>query len=412
MFVGITNEPRHYAWGSRTLIPELLGVPPSVRPAAELWLGAHPLCPSRVLDPSQTGGYEHLGAWITADPKRTLGAARSSDELPFLMKLLAAEEPLSIQVHPDAGQARKGYAVECDHGPPVHSPVRIYKDPRHKPEIVLAVNGPFKALAGFRPLNATRDLIQALVTQSAHLPGAQRTLIELGKHFETPTASVLQNVMAHFLDGEAPPSLLEAVTSAVSAPVVPGRFATEIATLAEVAGKRPGDPGLLVALLLNCVTLEKGQAIYIPPGTVHAYLSGLAVEVMAASDNVVRGGLTDKHCNVQEFQRVMCFHETTQPTHKSEHPANGIMIYRPRERDFQLCIMDPPADEEVSIELSGPAIAIALSGAPRLIGLKGSVALTQGQSVFLTPDEAVLRVTGPGHIALAMPGEAQSGSQG
>ncbi|MFC7375780.1 mannose-6-phosphate isomerase, class I [Brachybacterium sp. GCM10030267] len=404
MFVEITNEPRPYAWGSRTLIPEFLGRAPSGYPEAELWLGAHPLCPSRILDPSRTGGHEHLDAWIAAEPERTLGADRDGDELPFLMKLLAAGEPLSIQVHPDAEQAREGFEAENARGVPVDSPVRTYKDPRHKPEIALALEDPFDALAGFRPLERTRRLLTELSERAAHRPDAQRILTQLAAQLEGPTEPALRQVMAQFLDDTAAAPLLDAVTAAVAEPAVDGEFAAEITTLAEIAAARPGDPGLLVALLLNRVTLERDQAVYLPPGNVHAYLRGLAVEVMAASDNVVRAGLTGKHLDVDELQRITRFAETPGPVHTADQPAEGVAIYRPDERDFQLSVLSAPADGEVSAELNGPGIALVLDGAPQLRGRHESAAPTRGQALFITPDECSLHVSGTGRIALATTG--------
>lgn len=401
MFVEITNEPRPYAWGSRTLISEFLGRAPSGHPEAELWLGAHPLCPSRILDPSRADGHEHLDAWIAAEPERTLGTDRNGDELPFLLKILAADEPLSIQVHPDAEQAREGFEAENARGIPLDSPQRTYKSPRHKPEIALSFDQPFDALAGFRPLEQTRQLLDELIARSAHRSDIQRTLTELATRLEGPTETVLRRVMAQFLDDVAAAPVLAAVVAAVAEPVADGRFAPDIRTLAEIAADRPDDPGLLVAMLLNRVTLERGQAVYLPPGNVHAYLRGLAVEVMAASDNVVRAGLTGKYLDTDELQRITHFSDTSCPVHPPELPACGIAVYCPDVPDFRLSVISAPATGEVSVEPTGPAIALVLDGTPQLRGRHATASLTRGQALFITPDEGSLRLAGTGRVALA-----------
>lgn len=405
MFVGITNAPRPYAWGSRTRLAEFLGREPSGHPEAEVWLGAHPESPSRILDPSSTGGHERLDTWIAADPERALGAERSSDELPFLMKLLAAEDPLSIQVHPDEDQAREGYDAENARGIPLDRPERTYKDSRHKPEIALAVDAPFDALAGFRPLDRTRLLLQELIRRSARRPEARRQLVELEAQLAGPPGPVLRRIMDRFFDEQAAPPLLDAMAEAVTTPGGSGDWGPEIDALAEIARRRPDDPGLLVALLLNRITLEQDQAVYVAPGDVHAYLHGLAVEVMAASDNVVRGGLTSKHVDVSALRRIARFHESPQPVHDPDVPAHGVAVYRPRETDFQLAVLAPSPGQGAGVALTGPAIALGLSGAPRLSGRHETTSLAPGQAVYLTPDEQVVHAAGQGRIAVAMPGD-------
>ncbi|MFI9485789.1 mannose-6-phosphate isomerase, class I [Promicromonospora sp. NPDC052451] len=409
MLLRVTNTPRDYAWGSRTAIARLIGRTPSGRPEAELWLGAHPLCPSRVVDPDRAGGHATLDAWIAADPARALGADRASDDLPFLLKVVAAEAPLSIQVHPDAVRARQGYDDENRRGVPLTSPARVYRDARHKPELALALDGPFDALVGFRPLGATRRLVAELAgtAQEHGLAGADRLarlLDTLRPGADAGPEPVLRRLVGEFLSGAgAADDLVHAVTEAArKAPCGRGLDA-ELGTLAELAAGRPSDPGILVALLLNRVTLQPGEAVYLPPGTVHAYLRGVAVEVMAASDNVVRAGLTDKHVDGRELQRLAAFQVTEEPRVTPVRAAAGAELFDAGLPDFALTVVTAPGT--TTLDLPGPAIALAVEGVVRVTGEvtgeRDGAALHAGESVFVTPDERALTVTGQGRLVLA-----------
>ncbi|MDR7381766.1 mannose-6-phosphate isomerase, class I [Promicromonospora iranensis] len=423
MLLRVTNTPRDYPWGSRTAIARLTRRPPSGRPEAELWLGAHPLCPSRIVDPAQVdpvqadpvqadpvqaGGHATLDAWIAADPDRALGPGRTSDELPFLLKVVAAEAPLSIQVHPDATRARQGYDDENRRGVPLTGPDRVYRDPRHKPELALAFDGPFEALVGFRPLGATRRLVAELA-ETAHdgrLAGEDR-LADLGRTLDRSAGPdvdpepVLRRLVGAFLAGdEAARTLVPVVAeSARKAPRGHG-LDRELDTLADLAAGRPDDAGVLVALLLNHVTLRPGEAVYLPPGTVHAYLRGVAIEVMAASDNVVRAGLTDKHVDVHELQRLATFRVTDDPRLAPARVASGTELFDAGLPDFALAVVTA-SDTGARVDLSGPAIALALDGEVHVTGQDGDAVLRAGESVFVTPDERTLAVAGRGRLAVA-----------
>jgi mannose-6-phosphate isomerase len=405
----ITNTPRSYPWGSRTAIAELTGRPPGGLPEAELWLGAHPLCPSRIVEPGSAGGHTTLDAWISADPGRALGPARVSDDLPFLMKVVAADTPLSIQTHPDAAQARRGFDDEDHRRVPRTSPDRVYKDSRHKPELALAIGGPFEALVGFRAAGTTRRLVAELaeVARRQHLAGGDRLTSLVRRLAEAAGADpVLRRLVGTFLAGDqAARELVTIVTDAAGKAPRGGAFDRELDTLAGLAAERPGDPGILVALLLNRVTLQPGEAVYLPPGTVHAYLRGTAVEVMASSDNVVRAGLTDKHVDVRELQRLATFRETTEPFLAPVRTTPGTDLFAPGLPEFALAVVTTPdAARGVSgarLPLSGPAIALALDGEVEVAGQQGSAVLRHGESVFVTPDERALTISGRGRVALA-----------
>lgn len=409
MLLRVTNTPRDYPWGSRTAIARLTGRPPSGRPEAELWLGAHPLCPSRLVDPARAGGHATLDTWIAADPDRALGPGRTTDELPFLLKVVAADAPLSIQVHPDAARARHGFDDENRRGVPLTSPDRVYRDHRHKPELALALDGPFEALVGFRPLGATRRLVAGLAV-TAHrqqLADEDRLADLVGTLDRAAVADadpepVLRRLVGAFLAGDDAARALVQIVAEAARKAPRGRgLDRELDVLADLAAGRPGDAGILVALLLNHVTLRPGEAVYLPPGTVHAYLRGVAIEVMAASDNVVRAGLTDKHVDVHELQRLTAFHVTTDPYLAPLRAAPGTELFDAGLPDFALAVVTAPDAAHARVDLSGPAIALVLDGEVQVAGQHGDAVLRAGESVFVTPDERTLAVAGRGRVAVA-----------
>ncbi|WP_448851432.1 mannose-6-phosphate isomerase, class I [Corynebacterium sp. 335C] len=281
-----------YPWGSRTLLADLRGEEsPSPRPQAEIWFGAHPLGPS-------TAGDRPLPDVIAEDPAGQVGDA--GGDLPFLLKLLAADAPLSLQAHPTREQAERGYAAEDEAGVPVTAPDRNYRDPNHKPELLVALTE-FHALAGFRPLERTRELFAELA-----IPELERYLVLLDA--VTPEEG-LRSLFTTWLTLPAGVlgDLVDAVARACAAYDGGGWVGQVAATTADIAVRYPGDPGVLASMLLNRVTLQPGEAVFLGARQLHAYLSGMGVEIMANSDNVLRGGLTSKHVDVVELLRVLEF---------------------------------------------------------------------------------------------------------
>lgn len=379
MFVAIANTPRPYAWGSRTAIAELLGREPSGEPEAELWLGAHAGSPSVIVDPVQTGGARTLAEWIAADPRQALGADAASARLPFLLKLLAAESPLSLQAHPTPDQAREGFDREEAAGVPIDAAHRNYRDPFPKPELIYALSDRFEALCGFRSVASFRADIVALgdpglaplierASSDAALPHLVRWLSEGGPEVD---------------------AIVGRVASAPAAPPLVTRLAAEY----------PGDPGIVIALLLNHVTLRRGQALYLPAGNIHAYLSGLGVELMTASDNVLRGGLTPKHVDVPELLRVLDFSVVPVPYLEPSHPFPGVEVFAPAGPGFALARITGSG----SIAPQGAAIAVCTGGSFDLSG-RSTTRLDRGGAVFITPDEGrlALRMSGEGELFIAM----------
>ncbi|MGX5680765.1 mannose-6-phosphate isomerase, class I [Schumannella luteola] len=389
MFVAITNSPRDYAWGSRGAISALLGAERTDAVEAELWLGAHHGSPSRIVDPSTTGGASDLAEWIAADPATATGDG-DAVTLPFLLKVLAAGSPLSLQAHPTPEQAEIGFAREEAAGIPIDAAHRNYKDPYAKPELILAVSDEFGALCGFRPASETREAIGRLLELAAQSDEDARGplthwLDRLGG--DDSIQSVFEWLIS---SGEGVDELVAAVARLVSAN--PG-FATQ-RTIAEAY---PGDPGLVISLLLHEVTLAKGEALFLPAGNIHAYLHGVGIELMSSSDNVLRGGLTPKHVDVPELLSVLDFRPLPAPYLIPEVPVPDVRIFHPEGTDFELVEFEGAG----LLPLDGPAIALCLDGSFELTGGRGSASLSRGEIVYVTPDEGDLTVAGAGMLVVA-----------
>ncbi|MEV4551947.1 mannose-6-phosphate isomerase, class I [Nonomuraea wenchangensis] len=373
---------RPYDWGSVTALPELFGTEPTGQPQAELWMGAHPGAPSTV------GGVP-LDAVIAADPAAALGpgtAGRFGGRLPYLLKILAVARPLSLQVHPSAEQARAGYAAENARGIPLDARERTYKDDSHKPEMVCAVT-PFHGLCGFRSPAATAGLLDRLV-----VPGLRPWI---GALRDGEPAAALRTVFAEML-GDAAAPLRAEVERALLAAGDP-----ELAPYAEIARACPGDRGVTAALLLHHVELAPGEALYLGAGVPHAYLGGVAVEIMANSDNVLRCGLTSKHIDVPELMRVVGFAPGEPHRVAAERGGPGEHRYLPPAPEFALARHE--LDGERAHELPGgvPQIVVCVEGEARLDGV---AALRPGESAFLPAEVSSTRLEGKGTTYRATPG--------
>jgi len=378
MFVGITNTPRDYAWGSTTAIAELLGTTPSGSPEAELWLGAHPGSPSVVLEPAKVGGAATLSELV--------GPAG----LPFLLKVLAASHPLSLQAHPTLDQAAEGFARENALGVPLDAANRNYKDALHKPELIYALSDGFRALCGFRDASETRATIDRLL---GALPGDAALTGWLARlQMDDDIRATFQWLVT---GGSDVSELVEAVVEAAALLDGPN-----FDLVAQLATEYPGDPGIVISLMLNLVSLKKGEVLYLPAGNIHAYVDGLGIELMASSDNVLRGGLTPKHVDVPELLSVLDFSPVEVPYLAPEEPVAGVHIFRPDVADFVLTVVT--VDGSVAIDASGPAIAICTDGDVELNGYT----LEHGTSVFVTADDSITSVAGRGTVFIATAGVA------
>ena len=441
MLIFIENTPRPYAWGSKGALPDMLGTPPTGEPQAELWLGDHPGSPATVAKPAPAR--RTLIDLIVSDPDRY---GVDGGHLPFLLKVLAIEAPLSLQVHPDPEQAAAGYDAEEAAGVPLDAPERNYGDRNHKPELLVALTE-VRALSGFRPLLAVRGELAALAArcrsagdpdgalalETAALrlagPGAEgrrRAFLDWAFSGDPLVARALGALGALLGDGARPGGRDagseahedDGGTGADARGVEPAR----VDALRELLRTHPGDPGVLVSLLLHLVHLSPGEAVYLRARQIHAYLGGVAVEVMAASDNVLRAGLTEKHVDIAELCRVVDPGELDEPRFPCERLAPGLVAWRPDVPDFQLLrarLCDPEesgAEEpslpesapEVRVPAPRPVVLVATSGRVRVERPAAELAevanVRRGQSLYISAGEPVL-LTGHGEVFLATVGE-------
>ena len=383
---------RTYAWGSRTAIAEFTGRPaPTAHPEAELWLGAHPGDSAMLVD---SAGQTSLLDVIAADPNGELGPAvrdRFGDALPFLVKVLAADEPLSLQAHPSAQQAVEGYARENRRGVPVNSPERNYRDRSHKPELLVAL-GEFEALAGFRPAARSVELMRALA-----VPELEPYIALLAGQ---PDAAGLRALFTTWITAPQPDVdvLIGAVLEGAVAYVRSGKreFAAEARTVLELGERYPGDAGVLAALLLNRINLQPGEGIFLPAGNLHSYLHGMGMEVMANSDNVLRGGLTPKHVDVPELLRVLDF-QPVDDMRVGTHREGIEVVYDTPSAEFagSVLILD---GEDLGHEVDapsrhdGPQILVCTQGSVTARAKSGEVRLERGTAAWVAADDLPIRL--------------------
>ncbi|MCC4907831.1 mannose-6-phosphate isomerase, class I [Microbacterium sp. cx-59] len=397
MLAALTNTPRDYAWGSTTLIAGLEGRAPTGVPEAEIWFGDHPGSPARL----GTDGNPTLAEWLSAHGTDAETPAR----LPYLLKLLAAASPLSIQVHPSKAEAEAGVAREDADGVAADAPHRNYKDDNHKPEVIVAISERFEALAGLRDLDATRRLVAAL-GDSAGVRALADSLEGEGDgdgSLGGDASAALRRTIAWLLSGSAQNTVDDVIAALGTA--MTAEFEPEIAAVRAIAEAYPGDPGVVVALLMNYVSLTRGEAVFVPAGVLHAYLSGLGVELMAASDNVLRGGLTPKHIDVDELLRIVDARPDAPPRLAPQPVAEGVEVFAPGIADFELWHITSGADDERRVPLHGPGIALAVAGEPVVRTASGAeVSLRPGAAAFATADEHELVISGAGEVFVAQPG--------
>ncbi|MFF0437107.1 mannose-6-phosphate isomerase, class I [Streptomyces sp. NPDC004327] len=373
----LVNTVRPYAWGSTTAIPELLGTAPTGEPQAEMWMGAHPGAPSR----TDRGPLNEL---IDADPVRELGPAtveKFGPQLPFLFKILAAGAPLSLQVHPDLAQARAGFAAEEAAGLPADDPRRNYKDANHKPELICALTE-FHGLCGFR------DPVEAADTMAALGVDALKPYVDvLHAH---PEEDALREVFTALLTAD-PAEIAHTVAEAAHAAARLGGAHT---IYARIAHHYPTDPGVLAAMLLNPVTLQPGEALFLGAGVPHAYVDGLGVEIMANSDNVLRCGLTPKHVDVPELLRVVRFEPGEPGVLRPEASVTGEELYDTPIDEFRLS-RHVRAEGAVPTDLTAPTpqVLLATAGRPAV----GDAVLAPGESVFVPAGE-MTELSGAGTV--------------
>lgn len=387
------NPVQRYDWGSTEHLPRLLGVDPDGTPQAELWMGAHPLAPSRAL---VHGRWVPLDELIAADPDAMVGSevrARFGETLPFLLKVLAAAHPLSLQVHPDQAQARAGFEREDRAGIARDAPQRSYRDANHKPELLCALNH-FDVLSGFRSSDVVASVLDAFGLGQEWADLARR--VEPGELcgvlWDLPPSR--QRDLAVLVDHAA--SRLDGAALA--------RWGPEAELVRRLAAWYPGDVGVVIALCMNRLRLQAGQAMFASAGRLHAYLDGVGVEIMANSDNVVRGGLTSKAVDVAELRRLLLpGADATAPIDPVIDELSGEAVLPVFVDEFALSSFSLDGDR-LAVPSPGPEILLCVDGGADVASPAGSASLERGGSLFVPASSARYELRGAGTIYRARVG--------
>ena len=392
MMERLTGVIQPYAWGSLTAIPEFLGKEPTGKPQAELWFGAHPLAPSTV-------DGEPLDKVVAHDPVGVVGRASVEafgPRLPFLLKVLAAAQPLSLQAHPSRQQAEAGFAREQAAGIPRDAPNRTYRDGWPKPEVLCAMVET-DALCGFREPQETYQLFEKLGVASAL--DVVKPLADADVPADKRLATVFGRLLRRSADQR---SVITEVVQAAEASSAdnPESFTR---TARELGRYYPGDPGVLAALLMNRVTLHPGDALYMPAGNLHAYLSGGGVEIMANSDNVMRGGLTPKYVNVDELLAILDFTPGFRGLITPVEESRGLWRYPAPAPEFALWRIETRGEPvNVPAGTSG-RILLVTDGNVSVRSATQELDLVRGEAALLSAGEEAV-VTGHGTAFVGGPG--------
>jgi len=387
----LEGQIRRYAWGSPTVIPQLLGQEATGAPAAELWFGAHADAPSQSRE-----RHGNLAALIAANPEGLLGAGvvnRFGARLPFLLKVLAADAPLSLQVHPTNTQAEEGFGEENGRGIPLSASERSYRDRNHKPELLCALTD-FEALCGFRRPSDTALLFDALAV--SELAPCRSLLTE--PDGVRSCVTVLLNLSEH-----AAGALVRAVESACRRVACSGGPWADVAQRgAQLASAYPGDVGVVVALLLNLLKLRPGQAVYLDAGQIHAYLRGAGVEIMASSDNVLRCGLTVKHVDTTEVLRIADFTATDVAPLEAVSDQDGWATFHTPAPDFRLSMVNLDHNL-VKVRAREAQILLCTAGTARLVAPDLEIEMRRGEALFVAPGNSAM-LSGTGTVFRAQAG--------
>jgi mannose-6-phosphate isomerase len=388
----LTSAIQPYAWGSPTLMAEFLGQPNrDGGPQAELWIGAHPLLPSQVV---LSDGPQPLDQWIQRSPEAVLGRAVAEQfgpELPFLLKVLAVAAPLSIQCHPDRTQARAGFAREDSLGIPRDAPQRNYRDQNHKPELIVALSR-YTALKGFRPAEQIVAHLRVL-----EWPILAPAIAALTRQDEAGL-KVFFSILMSLARAE------QAQVAARAAQVARAHAASDLVWewVLRLHDRYPDDIGVLSPLYLNLLVLEPGQALFLPAGELHAYLDGLGVEIMANSDNVLRGGLTPKHVDVPELTALLNFCSELPRVLTPQARPDGVSVYVTPAAEFELGVLDVHQGAPHAVDAAhGIEILLVIEGRVRVLASDGTLELDRGTSALVPAATGSYRLEGEACVARA-----------
>lgn len=381
------NPIKDYPWGSHTAINEFYNISNiNDQPQAEMWMGCHPNGSSQLIDAENNK--INIDDFINQAPETVLGDAFNKfGEIPFLFKVLAADKPLSIQVHPSKIRAEEGYVAENLAGIPVSSPNRNFKDPNHKPELVFAVT-PFNALNGFRPFNDIVELFNGLV-----LAPLQNEIAGFKKLPSGDTLRVLFEALL-ILEGEAKKAAIaELLTYAAN------QTSLVFETIKQLAAVYPDDMGIFSPLLLNVVKLNPGEAMFLYAETPHAYLQGLALEVMANSDNVLRAGLTPKYIDIDALISNIRF-DVTEPENILMQPevSGNQAEYPIPVQDFSFSILTNESSLNENIHMTSASVLFCEYGQFEVACAQNAVTVEKGESVFVPASASAISVTGSGRV--------------
>lgn len=401
----LDNPIQPYPWGSPTAIPELLGRSnPQASPWAELWMGAHPKAPSLV---ETGGGWRPLDAVIEENPQAVLGqwlSRQFQGRFPFLFKVLAASAPLSIQAHPDKAQAKRGFAMENRLGLPLDAPDRNYKDDNHKPECICALE-PFWALCGFRRVS---DILAYM---------GELALPEFGDHLAVLRRQPDRNGLRRFFQGlmtTEPDARRRLVQKAASASESRASDDPVFQWVVHLNSAYPGDIGVISPLMMNLIRLEPGQALFLSAGELHAYLEGVGIELMANSDNVLRGGLTSKHLDLQELLACLNFEER-EITVLTPRPVSDIeQVYSTEAAEFQLSILRSTNGAASLVHNDGVQILLCVEGNAELTdpNREWRLKVKKGESVLVPAGVEGYRISGRATFYKASTPRRPEGSDG
>ncbi|MFS2223146.1 mannose-6-phosphate isomerase [Pantoea sp. B65] len=381
----LVNSLQNYAWGSKTALTDLYGIAnPDNLPMAEMWMGAHPKSSSSV----EIGGEVHsLRSVIERDKTRLLGArvAERFGELPFLFKVLCAAQPLSIQVHPSKAAAEAGFAKENAAGIELTDAKRNYKDANHKPELVYALT-PFLAINGFRECREIVSLLQPLAA-------AHPAIAVFLQHPDEPHLAQLFASLLSLQDQE------KALALGVLKAALNNQHGQPWQTIKAISQFYPDDSGLFSPLLLNVIELQPGEAMFLFAETPHAYLQGVALEVMANSDNVLRAGLTPKYIDIPELLANVRFSASRYQQLLTQPQVTGNITHFPIPVDdfaFAIHALEPAPAQ---IEQQSAAILFCIEGQAIIRHGEQQLVLQPGESCFVAADESPLTLSGSGRVA-------------
>jgi len=358
-----------------------------------MWIGAHPASPSLATD--HLGCCSSLDDLVRSAPGSLLGkrlTATTPPRLPFILKVLAAARPLSMQVHPDSHHAARRFAEEDQLARSGSQHHRLYADPWHKPELLYALE-PFEALCGFRSAGEAAALLRQLDVPNLAPVISCLSLADEGLGVRRSVGLLLKS-RSRWAE-----ELVRSVVSAARSHRHPA-----FATVAELAHFHPLEPGVIVSILLNRITLQPGQALYVPPNTVHCYLRGVGIEVMATSDNVLRAGLTTKEVAAAEVLSVADFVPSAPRVIEPERDGRGEQLFAPGVQEFRLSVQELAAGERRRWHDVGPRTVLCLDGSCTLISGNRTLALVRGESVLIGGDVGPIHVEGQGTLVSALTG--------